>query len=524
MDNKDFLGDTELKEFFKNSLNDDLANIIVKQGLEYANLPYLWGLMDRNLKQWSESDSGPSITDAVISDRFNLYKNIWGGVLEYLYQRFLPDYKYNFSWVIEVSPYTLMCTMENNNEDFETEFEKIEKYLKIEKSNIESNFYSYIKKISLNKYLELIPENILPDNKVDCIKLIFKLMDFPPLEELSEFFIKYTQKINNEFSILKPFFRAELDNKIFNANSVLMFVYHNIDANTFSKHKLEGIKEKLNKPEYDNFFNEIESKANEISKQISPDKIICSCCGNLQDFYLPEEALQLKLILENRKISNEISLLYLDEYIKSYKNIILKNVVKMLDLNNVNNPSCLILVEGESEEKSLPVFFIKKGIIIANKNIKIYNCKSKQKVLSSFLDFKEKYPQMKIICLLDSDAVKEARDIARLVKENKDKYHLIHIGKGCFEDLFDINTSVEILNSMYPEGDKISIADFDEAKDFGSNVSKVLHEKKNAKFDKVKFANLISNSVKSENIPKEIEEIISTADNFTIVNKYIEKS
>jgi len=515
---------TEFKEFIKKSLNESLVNSIVKMGLKHASMPLLWGLMDRNLDLWLEKKSGESKADIIISLRFELYKALWQGVLEYLYERFLPDYEYEFLWVIEISPYTLMCSSELNYDNLELEFEKNEKYFNLGKSDIESNFDLYVETCYLDKYLGLIPKYLQPKDKVECINLIFKLMDYPPLEELSEFFINYTQKTIDELSILKPFLKAELKNEIFNVNSVLAFTYHNIDANTFHTHKLDGIKQKLKKPEYDYFFNEIEQKSKNLSEQITPDKYICRCCGNLQELQIPEESLQLKLILENRKISKEISLLYLDEFIQSYKAITFNSLLSFFEFNNTNNPVCLVLVEGESEEKSLPIFFLKKGIHIANKNIKIYNCKSKQKVLSSFLDFKEKYPQLKIICLLDSDAVKEAQDIGRLVRDNKDKYHLIHIDKGCFEDIFEISTSIEILNNMYPTGEEILISDFDETKDFSGNISKILHEKKNSKFDKVKFAKLISSSIEPGNIPKEIKEIIETADNFTIVNKFIKKS
>ena len=153
--------------------------------------------------------------------------------------------------------------------------------------------------------------------------------------------------------------------------------------------------------------------------------------------------------------------------------------------------------------------------------IQVYNSQSKEKLANDFRNFKKKYPKRKMICLLDSDAVKERDDIQRIIKNNQNKYKLVFIEKGTFEDIFDIKSSVQVLNEMYPEGTPIELTDFDLTKDFLTNMNKVIHEKKKAKFDKVQFARNISFKIDIDKCPKEINEIIDTAKLFMGKSKFI---
>ncbi|HBW2483671.1 TPA: hypothetical protein MEN80_005812, partial [Klebsiella pneumoniae] len=138
----------------------------------------------------------------------------------------------------------------------------------------------------------------------------------------------------------------------------------------------------------------------------------------------------------------------------------MENVIEEINnfektINSANRPDCLILVEGESEEIFIPIIALRADINLKAKKIKVYNCKSKQKVLSDFLSFKEKYPDLKMVCLLDSDAVKEKEEIQRIITDKLDKYRLIYIAHGAFEDLFDLETSLTVLNALHPNGEDI---------------------------------------------------------------------
>ncbi|KAA5678672.1 hypothetical protein F3G60_15100 [Pseudomonas aeruginosa] len=171
----------------------------------------------------------------------------------------------------------------------------------------------------------------------------------------------------------------------------------------------------------------------------------------------------------------------------------------------------MILVEGDTEEVSIPLIALRRGIIVAEHGIKIYNSTSKQKLYADFLSYMRKFPDLKLVCLLDSDAKKEREGIARKVKGNKNKYHLTYISCGAFEDLFDCESSVKVLNEIYPEGEEIISDDFDPSKTFDKNVDRVLHEKKRAKFNKVEFAKRISVSIEDNKIPSAIIEVIDAA-------------
>ena len=239
---------------------------------------------------------------------------------------------------------------------------------------------------------------------------------------------------------------------------------------------------------------------------------------------LPEEILQYKYLLEYQPLSQKVGFIYLNDYIKSYKQNLSKKYYSFLpNINKVDNPDCLILVEGESEESSIPLLAFRKRFILSQNNIQVYNSKSKEKLAADFLSFKANYPNRKIICLIDSDAKKEKDDIQRIIKDHQDKYRLIFIKKGTFEDLFDINSSIEILNEMYPEGDLITIADFDTSKNFLQNVQRFLFSKKKAKFDKVLFAKKISLKLDIDKLPKEITEILKIAEDFTKLTKFVKQ-
>jgi len=134
---------------------------------------------------------------------------------------------------------------------------------------------------------------------------------------------------------------------------------------------------------------------------------------------------------------------------------------------------------------------------------------------------KSKYPERKIVCFLDSDAVKERDDINRVISKEQNKYRMVFIENGTFEDLFDLSYSVEILNYLYTEGVDILTSDFDPSKDFLSNVKKILYHKKKATFDKVLFAQTIALRIHTDAIPKQINEVLNIVKDFSSPTKFL---
>lgn len=465
----------------------------------------------------------------LVTDKFYIYKNLWGAVMNTLYEKYLPMIKYEFKWELEVTPYTLMlCDLTKDQADG-IELGKTKATLKIIDSEIERDFTAVLlqlgfDKIGLGDGLKgRIPDKYLPASKREHLNLIFRLMNFPPLTELSLFLGLYNNVIKAQFEKLSTGFSGVDASKVpnFGMSESLHYSFFHINHETFKKHGIEAFK---NHPALSSFgaeFDEIKKKAEEHKDKFT-DTYICPCCGEKQEVSLPEEILQYKFLLEKQHLSKIVGLLYLDEFTQKFKENLSEKFYSFLpEINRVDNPDCVILVEGESEDASIPILSFRTRFILSQHNIQVYNSKSKQKLREDFFSMKNNYPNRKIICLLDSDAKKEKEDIERVIKDHRNKYRCVFIEKGTFEDLFDLAISIEVLNSLYPDGELITQADFDPNKDFLSNIGKIMFHKKQAQFDKVVFAKTICLRIDTEKLPKEIVEILEIAKQFSEKPKFI---
>jgi hypothetical protein len=465
----------------------------------------------------------PADKELLITDKFFIIKNLWKAIVETLYDKYLPDSKYEFKWDIEITPYTIMlCNLQKNTSNIE--IDTLKKITGFSDDDIENKYEKVANTIGLDlKFLEQIPESYLPKSKRDQLNMLFRLMNFPPLGEMAIFYNEFYFVSSLRLNEIASFFSGIESFKMPAFNIIYPFslsVFH-FSHTTFKKFGIIHF-EKL--PELISFkkdFEEIKTKAI-ANKDKFTDTFICPCCGKPQTIKLPEEVLQYKLIINNRTLSKKIGLLFLKEFISEFEETFANGLVSFLDkLNKVDSPECIILVEGDSEENSIPILSFRKRFILSNYNIHVYNSKSKEKLKADFFSLKAKYPNRKIICILDSDAVREREDILRVIKDNKDKYHLVFIEKGTFEDLFDLNFSITILNELFPDGEPIVRDDFDEKKFFLININKILFAKKNARFDKVAFAKKISLKLDINLLPKEINEVIETAKLFTKKKKFL---
>lgn len=466
----------------------------------------------------------------LITDKFHIYKNIWKAVLEKLYTEFLPNYNYKFDWEIEISPFTLTLCELTKGKKCENEFNIIKNLLKISDEEFETDYYEVLRRLGADSLgfpdgvIGKIPQSLAPKTRIDQLNLLFRLMTFPPLDELAVFYMKYGSYTKQKIESLSVFVPGTDFSQIaeFKLQGPLANSYFNISHTTFQKYGLDRIESIEQLSTYKNEFASIRDSA-KLFKDKLKDKSICSCCGEEQEISLPEEVAQFKFLTESRSLSRAIGLLYIDDYIFNYKKRIADLLYKFTeDINTVERPKCLILVEGESEEVLIPIIALRCGFSLSSSEVKVYNSKSKQKLESDFISFRSKYPKLKMICILDSDAIKERDSLNRLIKNNRDKYHLTYIEKGCFEDLFNLEDSIRVLNDIYPDGELISLSDFDREKDFLTNVKRILHVKKKAQFDKVKFAKRISFSIEVTDIPKEIMQVLKAAEKFTTKKIFIE--
>lgn len=472
--------------------------------------------------------AAPEVEELLATDKFHIYRSLWKAIIESLYRKYLPHYQYEFSWNIEVSPYTLsLCDLAKERSS-DKELHLVRNLLKVTDTDIEDQHQDILEKIGApslgfpNGIEGLVPSDKLPQKRTEQLALLFRLMNFPPLEEFSVFFKTYGDHINRQIKELSEVFPGmNISKNIkFSFQGAIGATYFCIDHAAFKRRSLGGIESDLARPEFKQDFEAIRKEAKVLAAGLT-DITVCPCCGETQEINVPEEAAQFLLLIDNRKLAKAASLLYVQDFMAAQKELVTKAIFSVVEeINQVDKPDCLILVEGESEEHSIPLMALRSGLFLSKGNVKVYNAKSKQKLEAEFMSYREKFPLMKMICLLDSDAKKEAQNLSRLISGNRDKYHLIFIKKGCFEDLFDLSKSVEILNRLYPDGDKILLKDFDTQKDFGGNIGRILHEKKKAKFDKVKFARAISSSITADEIPTELKELIEVAKKFSIKQKF----
>ena len=464
----------------------------------------------------------------LISDKFYIWRAIWKAIMKVLYADYLPARNYEFEWKIEISPYTLSLCDITSDQSRDNELQILERLLGVSDLAIENDYYDVLDKIGMRrlgfaKGLEdLLPADSLPPTRIEQLNLLFRLMTFPPLEELATFFYKYGLHVNRQIGELSAAFPGiNLKNNLgFNFQGSIGATFFNIDHSSFRQRGLYGIEQEINRPELENEFKSIKEEAARLSELM--DVSICPCCGEEQEINLPIDAAEFLALFRNRAVAKPAGLLYAKEFAVAQRNRLADAFLSVFQkINEIDKPDCLILVEGESEEVAIPLISARNGFLLSGNGIKVYNARSKQKVEADFVSYKSKFPKMKMICLLDSDAKKEAENIRRMIDGKLNKYHIVHIGSGCFEDLFNLSEAVQILNQMYPSGEDICESDFDENKDFGTNVSRILHMKKLAKFDKVKFATAISVHVDMKKLPLEIKEILRVARKFTTPRNFV---
>ncbi len=468
----------------------------------------------------------------LITDKFFIVQNLWKSIIEALYENFLPKTDYTFSWKIEITAYTLMlCELSSEQFSSEKELNHLKELAKITDDDIENDFQKLkenlgFEKIGIENILEsTLAKEKIPNSRKEQLLLLFRLMNFPPLREISKFINLYNTSINQDIKNLSIAFTAKTPNLFegFHKSEPLHYSEIQFSHDIFKNVGFDGLTNHEELTEFKGVFAKI-NKVVSFNHGKLKDETICPCCGEKSDVILPDEILQYKMILEDTQLSTKIGLLYYEDFVENYKKTLSDGIANFFpNLNTVSNPDCLILVEGESEEIAIPILAFRERFILSERKIQVYNSKSKQKLKEDFFNLKEKYPERKIICLLDSDATKERDDIQRVVDGNKNMYRLVFISNGTLEDIFDLQTSIEIINELYSEGETITIDDIDTKKDFLSNMKKLLYHKKKAQFDKVLFAKTISLKLDIKKIPKEIKEILEIAKDFTDDRIFVKK-
>ncbi|MET4108531.1 hypothetical protein ABIB60_003905 [Hymenobacter sp. UYP22] len=464
----------------------------------------------------------------LITDKFFLYQALWKATLELLYEEFLPLFPYEHTWQMEVTPYTMLLCELTAELATTRELDDLQTLTQITDEQLEFDFQDVAEKTGLtrlgfgNGLANLLPPSLLPRTRREELLLLFRLMNFPPLTELALFQNRYNAALRHQFERLAIAFSAveKVQAPSFGMPEALRNSYFPVDHELFKRYGLTGFEQEPELTSFKEDFAAIRRLA-AANKAHFRDDVICPCCGDKTTIEVPEEVLQYKYLVDNKKLGIAIGLLHLQEFRDNYTQNLAKHLNQFLpELNRIDNPECLILVEGESEEIAIPILAFRKHFILSQRGIQVYNSKSKEKLAADFLTFRAKYPNRKMICLLDSDAKKERDNIERIVKDNKHKYRMVFIEQGTFEDLFELPYAVQTLNELYPDGEEILVSDFDTTKDFLSNVKRIMFQKKQATFDKVAFAKLISLRVDVDQLPTEINQILDIAQDFTRATTY----
>ncbi len=474
------------------------------------------GLLDDVLIHFCKFDESNElkVKDLILADKFYIGKQFWKNLIEDMYHKYLPQVNYSFNWEIETTPYSFMLCRLMSSNIYDNDYIKRElEKAKINYDRIDNDFDNLKNDFFISDLLNQIPVQLLPEQNVEKIRLLIRVMDFPPLSEIARFIVSFNSYYKKSFAdISSAFSIIEQQFPEIRLQSCLHLSFYHFNHSVLSGNGIDKLISDPGLSEYKNVLLQIKREAPGYV-EINKGNAVCPCCGGTNEISLPNEAFEYLLITKNSDLSKKIGFIHFNDFVDAYKEsfnrLFTKNDKELLRaLNTVDNPQCIILVEGESEEYSIPILTFRNREILSLKSVFVYNCKSKSKLWEAFLSYKDKFPTMKIICLLDSDGVTERDGIARIVKDKKDKYAVFFIDRGTYEDIFPLDLAVKVLNKLFPEGADILKSDFNPEKTFLQNAQRILHEKKNASFDKVKFAIEASFKIDIEETPQLVKDII----------------
>ncbi|HBW2383193.1 TPA: hypothetical protein MEM93_005827, partial [Klebsiella pneumoniae] len=141
--------------------------------------------------------------------------------IDSLYDFYLPEYNYEFTWHIETTPYSFFLWLSSGQEKNERDVELLQEKYNINNSILESDLDKVIEKLApesnqiIVKAIQMIPVSLRPQKNKEILGLIFNIINIPPLEELFIFFDRYQKKIEMELmelnGILNPKFSETLN-------------------------------------------------------------------------------------------------------------------------------------------------------------------------------------------------------------------------------------------------------------------------------------------------------------------------
>lgn len=476
------------------------------------------------LKMFLKKPCYSDIKDISLPEKYCICRGIINEILHKIIHKYINEYAeyFDINDEYELFPMQLVLfekKMKENNQFLSELLSRSSKHLGITIKEFEKNPAHYFSKLGydfsifekyqkINKYTTSIYE------KVHFIEFI---MGFPPLHNISKIMYLMKEKYEKAVRIISNSFDKQEINYI-PISMIYSYSFNQLPQELVDKLSIDELIHNEHLSEYKDSLIQIKSIIENNNEVKINKEYICPHCGIYHDeITVTGRVVLYKLLFEDDNLSKAIAFEYLPEYIEIMKKELFDILLDFKNsINAVENPKCIIFVEGDSELHSIPIISIAYGIDLNKSRIKVFNSGTKQKLFDDFIRHKKQYPNLPLIALFDSDAKKEADDLERCILDQKDKYRIFIIKDGTFEDLFNIQISIKILNKMYPDGEKILFSDFDKKKHFIENINKVLFTKKKASFDKVKFSVLVSiESIKENKLPTVIVDVLSQAKQYT---------
>lgn len=167
----------------------------------------------------------------------------------------------------------------------------------------------------------------------------------------------------------------------------------------------------------------------------------------------------------------------------------------------------LILVEGATEEKLLPLFASKQGVNFNKKGIKLIAPGGKNPTLKYYNEIKEKL-NIPVFILLDADAVDIKKDLEYILRP-QDTLYLIPEGE--FEDILSKKLICKSINRFYKSTGSINDKELNTQESMAPFLYDLWRKKGFGEFNKAKFADILSENINDRNdITARLEDIIKS--------------
>ncbi len=215
-----------------------------------------------------------------------------------------------------------------------------------------------------------------------------------------------------------------------------------------------------------------------------------------------------RLIYLNNLLKSEKYLSCKTESKELFETIYNQSIIYREKAASLSPEKIIILVEGTTEEKLLPLFAKVNGLDFDKSGVKIIPSGGKNQVARIYRKYCDKI-NLPILIILDSDARPVKTEIESILKE-KDRIFLIPDGE--FEDIIPEKLIKNAINKYYSLLNSVSLEELRENSSKVETFEKIWKEKGFGEFKKSDFADIIADNI-SEN-----EEVTGIMDDiFSII-------